>query len=123
MAILAKDYFKYRDYIINFYQIKNCKPIVDKPETCFHEDQPFITSNLRNLVIVFHDLLMTIQYFEDEISHIVYIDFENKKIGRNSTLFSDEELRLFDALDFELFDSYAKTTNTCITDWLNSKKP
>jgi hypothetical protein len=117
MSIDSKFYFKVRDDVINFYQLK--KDLDRFSETDLKSS--FSKSNLRNLIIIFHDFSIIVQYYENGILNIVNIDIENKKLSRNSTLFSKAELRLFDNYGFELHNSYEQEFGISIDDWF--KRP
>lgn len=113
MSVDPNLYLKIRDAILNFYQFRK-----DLTNTNESEVTPHIPKiSLRNLIFVFHEYSITVQYFENGILNIVNIDIENKKLSRKSTVFSDAELKLFDNWGFVMDESYEREFGISTDDW------
>lgn len=61
--------------------------------------------------------IIRIQYFNNDTRHCVIIDIKRKIINRIGTLFSNQELKFFDCLGYELDSFYSDLTKTHISDW------
>lgn len=64
-----------------------------------------------------HRGIIRIQYFNNDTRYCVIIDIKRKTINRIGTLFSNQELKFFDCLGYELDSFYSYLTKTHISDW------